>query len=568
VRVAPSLVIGFVLVILLTSNPAGASIQPARSLSPPFLAASLISGTWVNSSCGSPHPAAPHTALFDPANGFVYVSDGGSGNVTILNGTRLVGAVDDGLLSGPGPGTYAPPGGLVYVPNANANNVSIINGTRWVGAVGVGSSPSGSVYDHRNGFVYVTNGGSRNVSILHGMSLIPFLGFVNVGSSPQSPTFDDKNGFVYVPNFGSSNVSVLNGTVVTASFFLGSNTAPTAAAFDSSNGFVYVASSRGSSSPGNLSVLNGTALVSSVTVGDSPGSPAFDRANGYVYVPNEGSGNVSVINGTHLVATISLGAGSGPVSATYDPRNGFVYVTDALAGTTSILNGTTLYWSAAVGQDPAIPAVDAAHGLADVPNAGSASVTFLRGTTSVGSVDIATPAGSGNVSTGGVSLSMRMWGACGIATGAAVEGLSVPFVAHHAGNRTLSVTWGLNWTASAQGYHYTRCYGRPPHCFTTNEYGRMTASVYLVVVDLTSHVAKGSPQSPVTLVQLVTNGTRAVVPGPRTLVINETWSLVLGHSYVVQTWVRASFNDDAGFTSSAFHMDGPHQGTLMLVSIR
>ncbi|MCL4324933.1 MAG: hypothetical protein M1144_05680, partial [Candidatus Thermoplasmatota archaeon] len=47
--------------------------------------------------------------------------------------------------------------GYVYVANYGSNNVSVLSGAKVVASVPVGTSPSGVGYDSANGYVYVTN---------------------------------------------------------------------------------------------------------------------------------------------------------------------------------------------------------------------------------------------------------------------------------------------------------------------------------------------------------------------------------------------------------------------------
>src|SRR2546427_1093821 len=56
--------------------------------------------------------------------------------------------------------------GYVYVANAGSDNVSVISGTTVVATVPVGDDPIGVAYDSGNGYVYVTNDNSNNVSVI------------------------------------------------------------------------------------------------------------------------------------------------------------------------------------------------------------------------------------------------------------------------------------------------------------------------------------------------------------------------------------------------------------------
>lgn len=104
----------------------------------------------------------PSYPAYDPQNGYVYLPNGGSSNVSVVNGTTILGSV---AVSGL-PNAVAVGGGLVYVADAGANNVSILNGTTVMGTIPVGSSPAYALYDPVNHDVYVSNLRSSNVSVI------------------------------------------------------------------------------------------------------------------------------------------------------------------------------------------------------------------------------------------------------------------------------------------------------------------------------------------------------------------------------------------------------------------
>jgi YVTN family beta-propeller protein len=58
--------------------------------------------------------------------------------------------------------------GYIYVANDNSNNVSVINGAtnKVIASIGVGCDPDGAAFDSANGYIYVTNFGSGTVSII------------------------------------------------------------------------------------------------------------------------------------------------------------------------------------------------------------------------------------------------------------------------------------------------------------------------------------------------------------------------------------------------------------------
>src|SRR3989454_9424696 len=94
--------------------------------------------------------------------------------------------------------------GYVYVANYNSNNVSIISGTTVVATIPVGGGPSGIVYDGGNGYVYVANLVSNNVSVISGTN-----GFENghVGNGPDGDGYDRGDGYDDVTNLCAHSVS-------------------------------------------------------------------------------------------------------------------------------------------------------------------------------------------------------------------------------------------------------------------------------------------------------------------------------------------------------------------------
>jgi YVTN family beta-propeller protein len=289
---------------------------------------SVIKGTQVLRTI--PVGDAPGFATFDPANGCVYVANFYSDSVSVLRGLRVIGTV----AVGPGPSSMAYDGrnGYIYVPNADSDTLSVINGTSNVALVTVGALPDSATYDNANGYVYVSNEDSANVTVLNGTSVVAW---VKVGAYPYGAAYDRANGYVYVPNYGTNNVSVLNGTNVVTSLKV--DTGPLSATYDDGTDLVYVADQASA----NVSVINGTTVVGTVKVGVAPYYPGYVNRTGELYVPSEQSDTVSVINGTRLVGTIAVGAN--PFAAVYDPADGFVYVPNSGSNNVSaIVAGSTV----------------------------------------------------------------------------------------------------------------------------------------------------------------------------------------------------------------------------------
>src|SRR2546430_164221 len=74
--------------------------------------------------------------------------------------------------SGPYGVGYNSGNGYIYVANQGSNNVSVIDGTAVVATVPVGTSPEGVGYNSGNGYVYVANFYSNTVSVINGTTVV------------------------------------------------------------------------------------------------------------------------------------------------------------------------------------------------------------------------------------------------------------------------------------------------------------------------------------------------------------------------------------------------------------
>ncbi|MCI4373594.1 MAG: hypothetical protein L3K02_08145, partial [Thermoplasmata archaeon] len=156
---------------------------------------------------------------------------------------------------------------------------------------------------------------------------------VNVSVRPTTVTIDPTTDDLYVTDFGpvyntNDAVTVFAGSNDTPlrTFMVGDD--PVYSTYDSADGYVYVMD-YGTTYYGvqvtastNLTVVSGTAVLTTLTVGAHPRGAAYDPGNQYVYVANSGSANVSVVSGTRVIGVVSVGAN--PNIAVYDKGNGYI----------------------------------------------------------------------------------------------------------------------------------------------------------------------------------------------------------------------------------------------------
>ncbi len=345
---------------------------------------------------------SPVLEVYDPYDGDMYVASTGeyadspAPNLTVLNGTS---GWHVPLTAGLAP--YTPQAlvcdnatGLVYLlmergaGDHDEGVVLIVNGTNLVGEVSVGDRPVDELVDPWDGSVYVTNSVSSNVSVIHGTSLSATI--PSVGPYPWGEAFDDRTGLVYVADNHGDNITVLNGSKTVGSITVGDS--PYSVVYDPTNGFVYTeveANSTGNGSAEEV-VIDGSQVVGSVPVGGffplsylDPDQPIYDPANhGSIDVLNDGSANVSIISGTNLSATVSVG--SDPESGVFDAATGEVFVVDNhSSASVSVIEGSTIVATMPAGYEGAhagVAAYDAADRCVYVGATGSPSVSAICGT--------------------------------------------------------------------------------------------------------------------------------------------------------------------------------------------
>jgi YVTN family beta-propeller protein len=266
----------------------------------------------------------------DSEKGAVYVANWGSGNVSVIDGTSEIGSVNVGYT--PISAVYDSGNGYLYVPNDGGYSnsalpfVSLINGTQGTTTLNLPVIPGFATYDSRNGYVYITDAGYREpgerVAVIDGTTLETTL---TVGVDPGPPICNTANGDVYVPNYRDANLSVISGDRVVASI-----NASGLAAYDPGDGYLYI---YGSSI---VKVFDGTAISASVGLGYKgiPDFAIYDSQSGDMYLgfgnadpANSNVGEVFVLNESAVVGIIQVG--ETPTAATFDPSDGDVYVSNS-----------------------------------------------------------------------------------------------------------------------------------------------------------------------------------------------------------------------------------------------
>ncbi len=299
----------------------------------------------------------PTGVACDNSTGNVYVANGDSANVSVINGTTntviktiAVGGAPEGM-------TYVAQTGYVYVTNIESQSLSVINGAtdKLVGSIPVDTSPVDVAYDPQNTYLYLAGIGTGTVEVLNSNTNQSVTN-ISVGTGPDHVAVDDATGYVYVSNEDSANVSVINGTTNRVVVTIPMGMQPGGIAYDAANGDLYVANNT------NVTVINGTTnqVIALIPVYETTVSAVYDPANGQIYVGTDAE-NVMVINGTTNTVLGSQPVGEGPYSLAYDPVNGYVYTANLASNNVTVIGAIPPLASVAISPSPAVVATKGAQ---------------------------------------------------------------------------------------------------------------------------------------------------------------------------------------------------------------
>ena len=337
----------------------------------------------------------PAAVAVNPVSNKIYLSNGG-GNVAVLQGATATSAA--GLIvllaAGTDPAAVAvnPITNLIYVANGGDTTATVVDGTsntsvQLAGVTGINSfALSLNVLTNK---VYITNGNGAAVTVIDGNYPTAPTASFSVGNLPIGLAVNAATNRVFVANYGGG-VSVID-AAVNASVPISVASSPVAVAVNPLTKQVYVASSQGGSTPGNVTVIDGTgltgasdtALTPTIPVGNNPAAVAVNAATNTIYVLNQGSNSVSAINGSNLAATpVILTVGSNPAAIAVNPVTNGVYVANSGNGTITSITGTTVSPTPiTVGGTPSAVAMDPARNKIYAANSGSNNVTVIDGVT-------------------------------------------------------------------------------------------------------------------------------------------------------------------------------------------
>ncbi|MGD1065627.1 MAG: beta-propeller fold lactonase family protein [Vulcanimicrobiaceae bacterium] len=223
-------------------------------------------------SSGFSGTGGPSAAVFDPANGFIYVTNASNSTIT------------------------------AYTPNGTKQTLS--------GSFPNLSTPEGIVYDPTSGFLYVANEGNSTITVYdaNGNQQTPSGTFANL-NEPHGLVYDPANGFIYVTNVLGDTVTAydMNGNQQTLSGTFSGLDSPDGIAYDTVTGWLYVVNFSNSTVTVYDQNGNRQTVAGSFSGLNHPGAITYDVANGVLYVASTSNGTVAAFTDTGTTSTL-LGA--------------------------------------------------------------------------------------------------------------------------------------------------------------------------------------------------------------------------------------------------------------------
>ena len=325
----------------------------------------------------------PNSVAVNPVTNTIYVANGGSQNVTVIDGATNATST---VSAGKGANAIAVNTltNKIYVANQGAGSVTVIDGaTNNTTSVTVGSNPYCLAVNPVTNKIYVANYNSNNVTVIDGATNATTT--VAAGTGPTALALNPVTNQIYVANVASNNITVIDGASNNTTT-IGSGTTRSAVAVNPVTNLIYV-----SNENSTVSVIDGStnSITTNVGVGSNTDSIVVNPVTNKIYVINAGNQNVSVIDGATNTVTATVGVGINPIAIAVNPTTNTIYVGGQQDNSITVINGATnTTQKLSAGTAPAGIGVNPVTNKIYVANYNSNNVTVIdgatNGTTTVG----------------------------------------------------------------------------------------------------------------------------------------------------------------------------------------
>ena len=274
----------------------------------------------------------PGFPAYDPADGYIYVPNMNSANVTVVKSPcTVVATIALPTNAEPTEAAFDPQDNYVYVTDPALSQVYVLSGKVLLATLNgpLFSSPLGITYDPAGAGMLVTNQGTYNVTLIIGtdefdnvVSLLQQPGAIGIDpvflnsievALPDADEFEAMSP--NYPFYGSP----------TSFNFFGTGSRPAQMAYDPTLPGMYITNPYSN----NVTVfVSAGPFEDNVNVGAQPEGLCYSTSDQDMYVMNFDSNSVSEINPSLSVThTVKLGSGVSPYGCAYDGATGKVYVT-------------------------------------------------------------------------------------------------------------------------------------------------------------------------------------------------------------------------------------------------
>lgn len=340
----------------------------------------------------------PNELCYDPLSNLVYAA--ALNKMFLIQDSYVVGNFSSDIR----PGTSAlfdPANGYIYMDSQNS--IVVFCGTQSIGNItihGAGNNtPSQMTYNDAAGEVYVTVHGSPSIWVLRNMTLIKIISFSNEPAGyygqPEAISgisYNEWNGRTYL---------VYSQRVLNKSSPYWFNTGNLLNHVDvnmrSAGELSYNSLTHTVDIPVIISsvpallVINGGALSETLGLGTDMTSTAYDTSDSTLYIANAFNNTLILVKNDHIISYVSSG-GVFPEKLLYDPVNGYMYVLNNGSSSVVVMSHFGIKCSIRVGSDPADMTLNESSGIIYVANSGSGNITVISGIRSTGSIEFgATP---------------------------------------------------------------------------------------------------------------------------------------------------------------------------------
>jgi YVTN family beta-propeller protein len=256
----------------------------------------------------------------------VYVANGGSSTVSVLDPLTSTLVTNISVSSNPISLSVTPDGKLVYISSHGSGSVIAINTSNNLIAanISVGVNPTGIATNLIGSTVYALTLGNGGLLLKINASTYSIISSTKIGGSPQALAISPDDSLLYVAEPGTNSLLVANASSMQAILSIPVGTYPDSVATSPDGRFVFVANNLSNT----ISVISSPSdrVIKNISVGTGPRALAASPNGKTLLVSNYYSNTISVINTTSFSVIKTVHVGANPTGIAILPDAAEIYV--------------------------------------------------------------------------------------------------------------------------------------------------------------------------------------------------------------------------------------------------